>query len=98
MKIRTLAFLALLLAGFQLFSLPAGAAELRYEPAVVELTGIVVLEEHFGPPCFGDSPMTDQRELIAVLVPDKPVSVQGDPPGAGLNETSYSNVRRIQLV
>jgi len=79
-------------------SLSASAASLRYEPSVVELGGTVVLEEHFGPPGFGEDPKTDLVELIAVLVLDEPISVEGDPQGDGLNQTSYSDVRRLQLV
>jgi hypothetical protein len=66
--------------------------------AVVELSGTVALEEHFGPPGFGEDPKTDAVELIAVLVPDAPVSVEGDQPGEGFNETTYTDVRRLQLV
>ena len=74
------------------------AAALRYEPSVVELTGTVALEEHFGPPGFGEDPQSDAREVIAVLILDMPVSVEGDPPNVGFNQTSYANVHRIQLV
>src|SRR5689334_20519142 len=91
-------FVSLLLAAFHLFPSPVSAAALRYEPAVVELAGTVVLEEHFGPPCFGDEPMTDSIELIAVVVLDEPVSVLGDAPNDGFNQTSFATVRRVQLV
>jgi hypothetical protein len=79
MKVWTTLFFSLLLAGFQLFPRPVNAAALQYDPAVVELTGTVVLEEFFGPPGFGEDPKTDSRELYAILVLDAPVSVEGVP-------------------
>jgi hypothetical protein len=68
MKVWTVALFSLLLASSQLLSLPVGAAALSYEPTV-EITGTVVLEEHFGPPGFGEDPKTDSRGLFAFLIP-----------------------------
>ena len=98
MDVRAVGFFSLLVGALHLVALPASAASLRYEPAVVELSGTVTLEEHFGPPGFGEDPKTDAVELIAVLVPDAPVSVEGDRAGEGFNETTYTDVRRLQLV
>jgi hypothetical protein len=96
MKVRTLALLSLFLAGSQLSSGPVAAASLSYEPVVVELAGRVVLEEHFGPPGFGKDPKTDLKGLLAFLILDEPVSVEGDP-GDAINQTR-TDVRRVQLV
>jgi len=93
-----MAFAFALLLTLQAFRGEAATTVLRYEPAIVQLTGTVVLEEHFAPPGFGEDPKADSRELVAVLVLDEPVSVQGDPPNAGFNPTSYPDVRRVQLV
>jgi Domain of unknown function (DUF4431) len=95
-KIWTVTLFSLLLASFRLFSLPVHAAALHYEPAVVELTGTVVLDEYFGPPGFGEDPKTDSRELYAILVLDAPVSVEGVP--GDLIDKTYPDVRRVQLV
>jgi hypothetical protein len=70
------------------------AAALHYEPTVVDLTGRVVLEEYFGPPCFGDKPTTDSKGLILVL--DASVSVEGIP--GDLINITYPDVRRVQVV
>jgi hypothetical protein len=87
---------SLLLVGLELFSLPARATALEYEPAVVELTGTVVLEEHFGPPGFGEDPQNDSSGLVPILVLDVAVTVEGTP-GDLINQT-YRDVRRVQLV
>jgi len=94
----TRTFVSLLLVVSQLIPLCASAASLQYEPTVVELRGTVALEEHFGPPCYGESPQTDSVELIAVILLDEPVSVEGDADPQSLNGTSYMDVRRLQLV
>ena len=96
MRIWTVALVLLLLASSQLFSRPVDAAALHYGPAVVELTGTLVLEEYFGPPGFGEDPKTDSRELYAILVLDAPVSVEGVP--ADLIDKTYPDVRWVQLV
>jgi uncharacterized protein DUF4431 len=56
----------------------------------------VVLEEHFGPPGFGEDPKTDSKEMIAKLVLDAPITVEGDSSDS-LNRTTYTNVRRIHM-
>jgi hypothetical protein len=98
MNVRAVGLFSLLVAALHLIPFSTSAASLRYEPAVVELSGTVVLEEHFGPPGFGEDPKTDLVELTAVLVLDAPISVVGDTPGEGFNQTSYPDVRRLQLV
>ena len=98
MNVWTRAFVSLVSVVFQLIPLSASAASLQYEPAVVELRGIVALEQHFGPPCYGESPQTDSVELIAVILLDEPVSVEGDADPQSLNGTSYTDVRKLQLV
>lgn len=72
---------------------------LHYEPAVVQLSGTVKLERHYGPPNFGGSPRTDAVYNVPILILTTPVTVQGDPPSpVPLNTTTFRNVSRMQLV
>lgn len=75
---------------------------LHYEPAVVQLTGTVKLERHYGPPGFGSSPRSDKVQMVSVLVLSAPVNVAGNPPDPRsrvlTDGTSYQNVSRMQLV
>lgn len=48
-----------------------------------------MLDEHFGPPGFGEDPKTDPIELIPVLVLDAPVSVEGDSGDLMFNESNW---------
>ena len=92
------------LAGFlSLHILPAHASQptLHYEPAVVQLSGTVQLERHYGPPNYGASPRSDSVLTVPVLVLDAPFTVQGNPPdprnGPSLDGTTFPNVARVQL-
>lgn len=93
---RLLAFLAALTAAVAV-SGGAAAEPLRYEPAVVRLSGFLIVEQHFGPPNYGEDPETDSVEEALILLPDESVAVQGDPNDLD-NSESYENIRRIQLV
>ena len=92
------------LAGFlSLHILPAYASQptLHYKPAVVQLSGTVQLERHYGPPNYGASPRSDSVLTVPVLVLDAPFTVQGNPPdprnGPSLDGTTFPNVARVQL-
>lgn len=67
---------------------------LRYEPAVVNLTGTVRMEQHYGPPNFAPG---SRIETVPVLVLARPVTVQGNA-GSPADGDSYQHVTRIQLV
>ena len=64
------------------------------EPAVVELVGSVIQEEHYGPPGFGQNPESDAIDVVPILVLSVPVTVKGG--------TSYpmdlKDVEKIQLI
>ncbi len=75
----------------------AAPARLHYEPAVVQLSGTVVIESQFGRPNYGENPATDEQVKIAVLELDRPVSVVGDPK-SDFNQESVDNIQRMQLV
>lgn len=73
-----------------------GTRWLSFEPAVVELEGIVKIEFHFGPPNFGENPKMDQKLHIPILQLAEPISVRGDA-ASDLNTQTKENVREIQL-
>lgn len=72
------------------------AESYHYGPEVVHLSGVVVLEVHYGPPNFGENPKTDTKGKYPILVLDKPITVIGDP-NDEIDRTTYENVKRIQL-
>jgi hypothetical protein len=53
--------------------------QLRYEPAVVKLSGILVMDAYYGPPNYGEEPETDPIEQNWTLKLDQPVDVLADP-------------------
>jgi hypothetical protein len=74
-----------------------GAKELRFEPAVVRLSGVITLQNHFGPPNWGEDPKNDEKVTIAVLRLDAPIDVIGDP-ASDINTETVRSIRRVQLV
>ncbi len=79
-------------------SFGASAGEpLHYGPAVVRLSGIIVIEAFFGRPNYGDDPENDEIERSPILVLDEPVVVEGDPDG-DFDSESEDDVRRVHLV
>lgn len=67
-----------------------------YETITYTLTGTVILESHYGPPGFGESPETDRKEEVPILKLDAPISVKGNIETP--NVDSFSGVQRMQLV
>ena len=52
-----------------------------WEPAVVRLSGKLVMEDHFGPPNFGEDPAEDLQMSICVLLLEYPINIGvGYPP------------------
>ncbi len=80
---------------------------LSYEPAKVQLSGIVITQHFYGPPNFGEDPKTDQKVQVLELKLDAPVDVIAIPP-TGIGKDTYAhrgadaesayNVKRIGLV
>ena len=71
--------------------------QLRYEPAVVKLSGILVMDAHYGPPGYGEEPENDEIEQSWILKLDRRVDVIGDP-YSDLNSDPVGDVLRVQLV
>jgi len=79
----------------------AQEAVVGYEPAVVQLTGTVALERHYGPPGYGATPRMDKVLTVPVLVLANPVSVQGNPRNprsqVQVDTGSFAHVSRMQM-
>ncbi|MBB6250414.1 hypothetical protein [Nitrospirillum iridis] len=75
----------------------AASRSLQYEPAVVELTGTVVVEDHYGPPNFGETPQEDAKLRVPMLRLDASVDVAGDP-HSDTNLSSFEDVDKMQIV
>jgi hypothetical protein len=81
-----------------LFSHGSFAAErLRYEPVIVRLSGKIIVEDHYGPPNFGETPKTDKKEVVPILDLDAPIAIEGRSE-KNINTDSFSDIRRIQLI
>jgi len=70
---------------------------LLYAPAQERVSGIVVFEEHWGPPNFGENPATDLRTRLPVLHLDTFIRVKALP-GDTVNSYSRDSVYRLGLV
>ena len=83
---------ALVAVFLTVFSVNGQAADcLKYQPASVELSGIVVPTMFYGPPNFGEDPKHDRKDIAAVLVLDKKICVTG-------TDDNEKNVSRMQMV
>ena len=67
-----------------------------YGPTLVRLSGVVVYEEHYGPPNFGENPQTDRRVVVPVLHLDRAIRVVSRP-GDSINAT-IDSVTRVGVV
>jgi hypothetical protein len=94
-KLATCVFLAF--TGFGCAAVSPRPAVLHYEPADVQLSGVVKLELKYGAPNYGENPESDSRDLIALLELDAPVSVARNVDDE-LNGDSFEDIREIQLV
>ncbi len=87
---------ALGLAVFAPTHYSVAAQKLGYEPAVVQISGTLTTEEHYGPPNYGEYPATDMKVWALILVLDTPVDVivTGH---SGPDQDSFFGVKRIQI-
>jgi hypothetical protein len=65
-------------------------------PAKVRLSGVLKVEEHRGPPGYGETPKLDTRDTVVVLVVDQPVAACGDS-SLGPDASATVNATRFQL-
>ena len=71
--------------------------ELSYEPSVARLSGTLVIDDHYGPPNFGETPDIDRVEKTLMLRLDQAVVVRARP-GDALNVDTFDDVDRVQLI
>jgi len=69
---------------------------LDFEPSVVELSGILAIEVHLGPPTYGEQPKRDRKLRVPVLKLSQPVNIRGNP-ASELNVETRENVKEVQL-
>ena len=77
-------------------SLSAEGKIVPYAPSIIELSGTVQMERHYGPPSYGENPQTDSTLNIPVLLLDHPVSTIGNPNDPA-NNKSFKDISKIQL-
>ena len=68
---------------------------LAFEPEVVSLQGVLILEKHAGPPNYGEGP-ADSEETILVLRLAAPINVGGSP-NSDLNQLDIRGATTVQL-
>ena len=68
-----------------------------YEPAIIELTGVLTVSERFGPPNYGENVQTDARLEVPVLVLSEAVNVRGDS-SSEVNTEFVRGITEVQLV
>lgn len=73
-----------------------GATQLCFSPCTVEVEGILISEEKFGPPNFGETPDQDARLQVFIIQLDRPVDIVPATPGSQEGD-AMSGVRRVQL-
>lgn len=71
-------------------------SDYTFGPEIVRLSGVIHLEEHYGPPNFGERPDIDKRMTIPMLLLDEPISITGDSTRS-VGSGSYTDVRKVQL-
>ncbi len=75
-------------------------ADYYFEPDTSVLTGKLKVELYYGPPGFGESPETDEKEYCYIFYPVRPINViqrsKGADVSGGFDET-VKNITRFQL-
>ena len=69
-----------------------------YESKVVELEGVLGQEQRFGPPNYGESPLTDEHLNIYVLNLSSPINVGTEDTFSELNDSQVLDVSKVQVV
>lgn len=67
------------------------------EPAFVELSGTVSVEEAYGPPGYGEEPETDSKVQFLLLTLDAPICVNPDP-NDPVNSEGKSRISSLHMV
>jgi hypothetical protein len=77
----------------------AGRPCIGLDPAGTAVRGRLRMEVHLGPPGYGETPKSDERDTIVVLVLPNPLRVCADTASAirGTSDSGSSEVDRFQL-
>ena len=75
----------------------AEAACLHYEGIPVVLEGQISLRTFFGPPNYGEYPMTDSQEIQAIVHLQEAICVSADPADDARAEANQSDVTLVPL-
>lgn len=70
---------------------------LTYYPYKVQLRGVLIKRNEYGPPGFGESPLTDKKVQVYILVLDEPVNVKANSKNSG-DIGTFRNVREVQII
>ena len=69
-----------------------------YGPKIVELEGVLELEDRFGSPNYGETPSIDERLVIYVFRLKAPITVGTRETLSQLNDSVVTDVDKVQLV
>lgn len=75
----------------------SGSRLVAYAPVEVRLEGVVRIDEHFGPPNFGEDPEHDSVLQVPILLLETPIDIMGDT-SDDLNRDSFSGVTHVQII
>jgi len=78
-------------------TIEAGQTWLSYEPSIVHLRGFLQTRAAWGPPNYGENPLTDSRELEYYLDLERPIEVKGDP-SSDINSETLTGITTVQLI
>lgn len=95
--IRTVLWGLVALASVPVLACSSARQAVRYAPTEVTLVGSIRVDEHFGPPNFGEGSTRDVKYQVPVLVLSEPIDVLGDAQDE-VNRRSVTGVTEIQLV
>lgn len=77
---------------------PANAGTcVKYESATVSVTGIVSPKQFYGPPNYGEDPVQDEKEIVAVLKLDDPIRAC-EARGNEIDRETVQTVNQMQMV
>ena len=69
---------------------------LEFEPSVVEVSGILAMQVHFGPPNYGEDLLRDKELRSFVLRLSQPINIRGDPSNPA-HEEPRENIKEVQI-
>jgi hypothetical protein len=93
-KVLLVALMLIFAANHQVVNLEQSCA--HYDPEIVKLSGQLSIDDHYGPPNFGEHPATDEKLHVAILHLTQPLDVCGDN-RSDLTGESFKGLRSVQM-